>query len=194
MELIGRPGGTDFDEYTRFAYIAPGTSLITSLTDIDNNSQLQLTGDEILTLKQYTGASPSSTTTTIQWWGWKIESGSFYTYSEENPGVTQRWTESTTLYLDSDPQTGFGVPEYRKLTDFAIRITAYNESFIYSGNCVETVIIEPPFVPGTGIRPCIKDIDFTCVDGFPVYPIGVRVLCVEPLESENPCGGGNPLI
>ena len=200
-ELIGRPDGISYDVNYRFGMITSGPGFTNDLPDVQDDPSLLWDGNEILTLKQFTGTSPSGTTT-IQYWGWEIQSGSFATYSSQYPGVINRWQYSTLDpygYLDYNPlsPTYIGVPgpfNPVKLTDCAIRITAYNDSAIYSGNCVESIIIEPPFVPGTGIRPCIKDIDFTCVNGFPVYPIGDRVLCVEPLESENPCGGGNPLI
>ena len=178
VELIGRVGSY-FPSDELLGIITPGTIFTRDLEYVKDNTDLQWNGNEILTLKQFTGTSPSGTTP-IQYWGWTITGGNFNTYGNT------RWGESTLDsfgYLDYEPSsltfTGAPDPPNRiKLTDCEIRITAYNQNFIYGENCEVTITIAPPRVPGDiggGLDIC----PYTCTNGIPVV-IGSAIECLAP--------------
>ena len=155
------------DGFTRYAFITPGEELrvnetLFPLSGIPN--YLQWNGNEKITLKFYPGSTQSNS-----YWGWTIEGGAFQAYLDNNPlGAYNLWANSETRFLDSDSQSPYflGVPTSTRLTDCAIRITAYNPDPIYNtiqSPCVSTITIDPPFVPTPSTPPCQLGLNYICV-------------------------------
>lgn len=200
VELVGRTGGTSFTQFDRFGMITPGSGIVYDLETVKGDEDLQWDGNEILTLK-YFSVPAQYGNGTIQYWGWEIQSGSFETYLQNNPTSFNRWQQSYTDYsgyLNPDVTTAQGIPVPGpptpvKLTDCTIRITAYNDSVIYNGNCEVSISINPPRVPG-GIGPNICP-NYCTGPNQSVWYIDYSVPeCLAPDPTTNPCAQNEPLI